>query len=334
MGVNAYYLQEEATRSLRRGELEAPYVEETFRKAKAMGARLVRTWAFNDAPAKRGDTAIQLSPLEYDETALRGLDLVLSRARAHGVSLVLPLGNYWDDYGGARQYVAWAGLPEPREGDPRFFTEPKVVGHYREHVRRLLGRVSSVDGVHYGAHPAVYAWELLNEPRAKDLAPGQLRGWVDEVGAQVKALAPGHLVGTGEEGFEGFRDRLAPRDIGLGSIHFFPESWGIHPGEAASAGARWIAEHAEQAEAEGKPLLLGEFGLRNRGAFSLEERRAMYRGWLRCARLSGLAGAAVWTFSYDARPEEWDLHTFYFRDGTEPADPVNRYADLLIEAAR
>jgi mannan endo-1,4-beta-mannosidase len=73
--------------------------------------------------------------------------------------------------------------------------------------------------------------------------------------------------------------------------------------------------------------------LRNDGIFSLEERRAMIRGWLRCARRTGLAGAGLWMFAYDARPDAWDRHTFYFRDGTEPGDPLNRYADLVAEAA-
>ena len=73
--------------------------------------------------------------------------------------------------------------------------------------------------------------------------------------------------------------------------------------------------------------------LRNDGIFSLEERRAMIRGWLRCARQIGLAGAGLWMFAYDARPDAWDRHTFYFRDGTEPSDPLNRYADLVAEAA-
>jgi len=74
--------------------------------------------------------------------------------------------------------------------------------------------------------------------------------------------------------------------------------------------------------------------LRNDGAFALAERRAMYRGWFTCAARSGLAGAAPWLFSYDGRPNEWDRHTFYFRDGSAAADPGNRYADIVIEAAR
>jgi len=336
VALNAYYLQEEAARAIRAGEPTSLVLEVVLVKASALGVTVLRTWAFNDDPRKTGDSAIQVAPLEYDEVALRGLDLVLTRAFAYGIQLVLPLGNYWNDYGGAKQYVAWAGLPQPVEGDPRFFTDRSVVDHYREHIRRLLTRVNTFDGWRYGEHPAVLAWEILNEPRNRGLDAGgdALRAWIDEIGAQVKSLSPATLVGTGEEGFEPFQRNVESAAVDFGSVHFFPESWNLPPGEIASSGARWIEEHAALTRGSNKPLIFGEFALRNDGAFALAERRAMYRGWFTCAARSGLAGAAPWLFSYDGRPNEWDRHTFYFRDGSAPADPRNRYADIVIEAAR
>ncbi len=357
--LNAYYLQEEAARDVRRGLAESAAVEETLAKAAALGAWAVRTNAFNDGEEKRGDSAIQVAPLVYDETSLRGLDLVLTRASAHGVRLVLPLGNYWDAYGGARRYVGWAGLPAPGEGDARFFTERAVIEHYKAHVTRLLSRVNTFDGLRYGEHPAVLAWELLNEPRGTglDAEGAAMRAWVDEVAAVVKAQAPGHLVGTGEEGFEAstlghdapfwreaapgslfaagtsFLRNTASPFIDFGSVHFYPEAWGIARERTALAGARWFSEHAALARTLGKPLFIGEFALRNEGGFTLEERRAMYRGWFRCARRLGVGASAPWMFANDARPDTWDAFTFYYRSGTEPADPRNRYADLVLEAA-
>ena len=358
VALNSFYLQEEAARAIRRGDFASPIIEEVFAKALALGVSVVRTWGFNDAPEKAWDSAIQIGPLQYDEIALRGLDLVLARASARGIQLILPLGNYWNDYGGARQYVAWAGLPGPIEGDPRFFTERAVIDHYKQHLRGLLNRINTMDGLRYGDHPAVLAWELLNEPRNRGL-DGQgdaLRVWIDEIGAQLKSLSPGKLIGTGAEGFESsyagydetfwrhagpslfqgtdhFRKNLESSYVDFGSIHYFPETWNIAFHQVALAGARWIYEHANQARQLGKPLVLGEFGLRNSGSFGLAERRAMYRGWLRCARKTGLAGVAPWVLANDARRDDWDMHTFYFRDGTDPRDPRNRYADLVSEAA-
>ncbi|WPB75936.1 cellulase family glycosylhydrolase [Archangium violaceum] len=356
--LNAYYLQEEAARDLRRGRTESPAVEETFAKVSALGAHAVRTTGYNDGADKRGDSAIQTAPLQYDEVSLRGLDLVLTRAAAYGVKLILPLGNYWDAYGGTRRYVEWAGLPSPVEGDPRFFTERAVIDHYKAHVARMLSRENTFDGLRYGEHPAVLAWELLNEPRGKGLDPegAAMRAWVDEVAAVVKEYAPGHLVGTGEEGFDtslagydelfwrgaasspffeggsSFRRNTASPFIDFASVHFYPELYGVKRDDTARAGAHWFFEHAAIARNVGKPLFIGEFALRNREGFSIDERRAMYRGWFRCAWRVGAGASGPWMFANDSRPDEWDEFTFYYRDGTVPADPRNRYADLVVEA--
>nr|APZ78723.1 glycosyl hydrolase [Myxococcus sp.] len=359
MVLNAYFLQEEATRDVRRGAAESPVLEEVLAKAAALGVRALRTNGHNDAVSKVGDTAIQVAPLEYDELALVGMDWVLARARVHGLRLVLTLGNYWNAYGGTRQYVAWAGLPAPVEGDPRFFTDPAVVRHYKAHLTHLLNRVNTVDGIRYGDHPSVLAWELLNEPRGRglDRDGARLRAWIDDVAREVKSLAPGHLVGTGEEGFEpttegydplfwtrarspvfhtpgsSFTRNTASPYIDFASVHFYPESWGLGGTDTAEAGARWIHEHAAVARSLGKPLFVGELGLRNAGDFDISQRRALYRGWLECLRNAGVAAGALWLFANDTRPDAWDGYTFYYKDGTHPGDPVNRYADLVVEAA-
>lgn len=51
---------------------------------------------------------LQRSPGVFDERVFRGLDWLLAQAAARGLRLLLVLTNYWKDYGGMRQYVAWA----------------------------------------------------------------------------------------------------------------------------------------------------------------------------------------------------------------------------------
>lgn len=332
--LNAYFLQEDAARDVRAGRAQSPVLEEVFAKASAMGVAGLRTNGFNDAAEKVGDTAIQIARLQYDETAFRGLDRVLTRAHAHGLKLVLPLGNYWDAYGGARRYVQWSGAMDAVEGDRRFFADPAIVAHFQTHIANVLDRVNTEDGIRYGDHPAVLGWELLNEPRATGLSVEQMGAWTDAVAALIREKAPGHRVGTGEEGLDlsVFRRISASPAIDFGSMHYYPELWGVPAQEIPSHGAQWIGDRMAIARELGKPLFFGEFGLRNGGEFDLPERRALYRGWLRCAKRSGVAAIAPWMFANDARPDEWDEYTFYYRDGTQPDDPENRYTDLVIEA--
>ena len=355
--LNAYYLQEEATRALRSGT-EPAHVDETLRKLSGLGVTLVRTNAFNDDPAKVGDTTIQIDPLVFDEVALHGLDVVLARAHASGLRLVLPLGNYWDDFGGTRQYCRWAGLPDPKRGDARFFTDPNVRALYLAWISALLNRVSTVDGIRYGDHPAVFAWELLNEPRGDGLSPdgAQMRAWVDAVASHVKSLAPTHRVAVGEEGFEtsfAGHDEAFWRDAGrdwmfrsgssfalntaspwidVATVHLYPDGWSF-PRRLVTRGAtRWISEHAAIARGLGKPLLVEELGLRDDGMVPLlEDRRAWMRAVFDAMRTTGAAGGGPWQFAYDARPA--DDYTFRWLDGTAPDDPRNAYADLVQQLA-
>lgn len=64
------------------------------------------------------------------------MDFVLSESRKYGIKMVLSLVNYFEDYGGRKQYVDWArqqGQKIPY--DDGFFTNPAVKGFYKNHVK-------------------------------------------------------------------------------------------------------------------------------------------------------------------------------------------------------
>jgi mannan endo-1,4-beta-mannosidase len=336
--VNAYYLQEEAARG------RVALVDETLAQARAMGATVVRAWAFNDDPNKL-DSAIQFGPGAYSEAGLRGLALAIERARAHGLKLILPLANYWNAYGGTRQWALWQGLADAREGEPRFFTDERLRARYAEHVARIIEPHRDDD--------TVLAWELMNEPRGRGLAPGALAEWVRFAARAVKAAAPRQLVSVGDEGEEtsldgydarfwrsvdgehlfapsnggSFRDFVACDDVDLASCHFYPGKYGLRPGSERDSGVAWIEEHARLATAAQKPLLVGEFGIAN-GALAPDERLAIYRAWLDAAVASpAVAGIGPWLFAYASRPADWDEFTFYQDD---PIAGLLRSADLSL----
>lgn len=341
VGTNCYYLQEEGARELLGWEGFGGRVEEAFRKVSRLGLPVVRAWAFNDDP--ENPAAMQVAPLVPSEAGLRGMDLVLETAARHGVRLVLSLGNYWSDYGGVRQYLLWHGLDPSRP--ERFFRDEAVVSHYAEHVERLMGRKSTRTGLRWGEDPTVLAWELLNEPRGAGLGDrGEaLAAWVDRLATRLRGAAR-QLVATGEEGFaDDLAGRAGPEvpprracqsfganaaAVDLASIHLYPEAWGFRRGAFAEAGARWIATRADEAARLGRPLVVGEVGLRNEG-LPLAERRRIYEAWLEAALAhEAVSGVCSWTFSTDDRPDDWDEHTWRLRSGTDEADPANRYADL------
>ena len=357
--VNAYYLQEEATRALRRGE--PPHtVDEVFRKARILGATIVRTNAYNGAAEKRGDSAIRWAPKLTDEVAWRGLDLVLERATHHGVRLVLVLGNQWDELGGARTFVSWAQLPNPKQADARFFTHPSVIEFYEAHVDETLSRVSTVDGLRYASHPAVAGWEVLNEARGQGLERSghTMRDWTDRIARRVrKQITTDAWIGSGEEGFdvslEGrdatfwlrtrarwiFRTRssftLHARSpfLNVASIHLYPEDWGVRSNLVEEAGTRFIRESARIARVHQKPLFVGEMGVRNDGKIPLETRRQIIRTWLHVAQEEGAWGAGAWMLSYDTRPMHWDAYQFYVRDGLPIDASANGVAPAYLDDA-
>jgi mannan endo-1,4-beta-mannosidase len=160
-----------------------------------------------------------------------------------------------------------------------------------------------------------------------------MAAWVRTIAARVRAAAPRQLVATGEEGFTGEGSgQCFDADTGavdVASIHLYPEAWRWPLAGVAEAGARWIREHADAAARRGRPLLVGEFGLRNDGALPLEARRRAYDAWMRAAiEHAAVAGACSWSFSTDDRPDGWDPFTWTLRDGTDEAAAENRYADL------
>ena len=327
LGTNCYFLQEEGARELLGWEGYAGRVDEALRKAAVLGLKVVRAWAFNDDPDN--PAAIQPASGRLSEAGLAGVDLAIERAGEHGVRLLLSLGNFWGDYGGVPQYLRWHGFPadEPE----RFFVEPAIVAHYAEHLEALLTRRNPRTGLTWGEDPTVLGWELMNEPRAGD-ATGP---WVEALAPLVRRAAPSQLLSTGGEGRREDDFAGALQLVDLASIHLYPEEWGWPPTSVEEDGARWIRDHADRAAAAGRPLVLGEFGLTNRGGMDLAARRRAYRAWLEAARSRPeVAGACSWSFSTDDRPEHWDEFTWGWRTGTVPSNPVNRYADLFAEEAR
>ena len=63
-------------------------------------------------------------------------------------------------YGGAYQYVQWANGTSILD----FYSDPTISAWYQTNVRTIVTRMNSITGVKYSDDPAIFAWELINEP--------------------------------------------------------------------------------------------------------------------------------------------------------------------------
>ncbi|WOK95205.1 hypothetical protein Cni_G03912 [Canna indica] len=273
-GFNSYWLMYTASFPAERSK-----VSFAFKEASSHGLRLVRTWAFKDG----GFRPLQSSPGVYNEDMFQGLDYVISEAKKHGVYLILSLVNNFNSFGGKRQYIQWA-IDDGHflSSDDDFFRDAVVKSFYKNHVKTILTRMNTITGVAYKDEPAIFAWELINEPRCgSDLSGSTLRAWIEEMAGYVKSIDSNHLLEVGHEGFYGVTlperkqvnlgyemgtdfigDNLV-QGIDFATIHAYPDQW--MPGSTNHTQMAflraWLRSHFEDADAIlGKPLLITEFG--------------------------------------------------------------------------
>src|SRR5690606_10223846 len=137
------------------------------------------------------------------------------------------------------------------------------------------------DGTPYHEDPAIFAWELANEPRTSNggpldrphLAPeGVITAWADEMSTYMKSIDRNHMLAVGDEGFLA-RDRsdwpyraahgvdseqlISLPHIDFGTFHLYPDHWN----KSIAWGNEWITLHLEVSRRLRKPVVLEEYGI-------------------------------------------------------------------------
>lgn len=317
VGANNYYLAFASARM--RGAVIAA--------AKQMGLNVLRAPAFLDCESAHPGTipegawrgvyfqywnlATNRPEVNTGENGVQRLDHLIANAEQAGIRLILPLVNHWPDFGGMDRYVAWF----KRGSRDQFYRDPGIRAAYRSYVSQILTRENTVTGRAYKDEPAIFAWELANEPRC-DTRDGAavLLNWVREMSGWIKLNDPNHLLGVGDEGYftrhgVDCNALLQVPEIDFGTFHMYPQAWKQR--DPVSFGLRWIGQHLAAGKAAGKPMLLEEYGMT-----STSERNRVYSAWLRSILLQEGAGDLAWMIaSTDDETgslyRDYDGFTFY-----------------------
>ncbi|MFL6144592.1 MAG: cellulose binding domain-containing protein [Labedaea sp.] len=315
-GTNNYYLHYKSQLM----------VDDVFSDAVAMNLKVIRAWtslecggdkpnsaggcsAGPDAWTQRWSNALNQPEINTGAGGLQKLDYMLAKANQLGIKLILPFVNNWRDFGGMDQYVTWYGL----QFHDQFYTDARIKANYKTWISTLLNRTNSITGVPYKNDPAVFSWELANEPRCINASlpasgtctADTLVGWATEMSQFIKGIDANHMVSVGDEGFHpgvGGSSSSWPYNvtdgvdharltaiptIDFGTYHLYPQGWGQSP--AQDWGTGWINDHNSVGTSLNKPEIAEEWGTTDQAT-----RDATYTAWANALRTGGGDGFNFW----------------------------------------
>lgn len=269
---------------------------------KEIGATNLRILVGSDGPegvAYKVEPVLQLEPGVYNDTLLQGLDYLLAEMGKRDMHAVLYFNNSWEWSGGYGQYLEWAGngkalLPSVDGYEnyvdhvSRFVKDEKAKELYYQHVRNIVSRTNTVTGKPYKEDPAIFSWQIGNEPRpfARDsVTKASFADWICTSASLIKSIDPNHMVSTGSEGLYGcevdmdlFEKIHAHEDIDYLNVHIWPLVWRWVTKDTFADSVcvanrmteKYLTAHFPVAERLGKPIVLEEFGYPRDGNRSYE----------------------------------------------------------------
>ena len=259
---------------------------------KALGMVNLRVLVGGDGPdgiPTRVSPTLQKEPGVYNDTIFRGLDYLLAEMAERDMKAVLYINNSWEWSGGYGMYLEWAGAGKALipaevgytaycESVSQFVTNEKAKEFFFDHVRHVVSRTNTVTGKPYKDDPAIFSWQIGNEPRCfrpDSLGQAAFVDFMWTTAALIKSIDPNHMVSSGSEGRHGCEGSLplwekvhSCPDIDYMNIHIWPYNWSwvrektlkTNLPIAIANTDEYIDEHLAIAEKYGKPVVLEEFG--------------------------------------------------------------------------
>lgn len=250
------------------------------------GQSVFRAWFFQGMAISGGHRAWSA----FDQT--------LAVARAHNERVIATLGNQWGDC--EQNPPTYKDESWYRSGY-KSAVDPGALTSYRDWVAEVVAR--------YRNNPTILAWQLMNE--AEDLqqpggrcgrtAGATLAAFTTDMAGLVKGLDLNHLLSLGSWGIGGCgtagRDYLlvhAVSGIDLCEYHDYGR-----PRDAMPAGLRL---RLNQCLSLGKPLFVGESGIRLSETGSAERRAAAFRMKFAAQFQAGVVGELIWDWRDEGQP--------------------------------
>ncbi|MCJ1310276.1 hypothetical protein MMC25_003938 [Agyrium rufum] len=251
-------------------------VETAVSQIAASNLKVTRVWGFgnvNDPTGQEGSVYFQvlnetLSPKNGSlinfspKNGIPRLDSAIAMAEKYGLKVVLPMLNNWGDLGGINSYTTAFG-----GNATSFYTDAKSQAAYKRYIKFIVNR--------YKNSPAIFAWELCNEPRCHGCPTSTIYNWASDTSKYIKSLDSTHMVTLGDEGWLAPADKIGDGsyaysgaegvDFGLnlgiptldyGTFHMYPDQWGYN----FTWGNTWIKEHDQLGKKYNKPVVLEEYG--------------------------------------------------------------------------
>jgi mannan endo-1,4-beta-mannosidase len=228
----------------------------------------------------------------------RAFDHTLAVARRHGVKVVATLGNqWWHCEGWASAADGYKTESWYESGYRALSGSPGMPASYRRWVTEVVSR--------YKDNPTILAWQLMNEAEAQtahdgtcsSTATATLKAFTADMASLVKQIDPNHLlslgtIGTGQCGGAGddYKDLHSVPGIDLCEYHDYqPE---------AMPGDQWngLAKRLSQCNELGKPLFVGELGIRTDSVGTELARAGLMASKLSTQFAAGVAGVLAWTW--------------------------------------
>jgi len=261
-------------------------IRDALISVKQMGGRVVRTYTLS--VRKPGDDAsvprYVLGPGQFNEEAMRALDMVMKVANETGVRVIIPFVDQWSWFGGIAEYAAFRG-----KRASAFWTDPQLIDDFKLTIDYLLSRTNVYTGIKYRDDKALLAWETGNEL----LNP---YSWSKEIAAHIKKLDSNHLVLDGfHAGSKGLPEEpLSDANIDVVTTHHYPA-----PNSKGEEIAGVITRNRQMTSGK-KAYLVGEFGF-----IPADQAQKI----LETVIETGTAGALAWSLRFHDRDGGFYWHS-------------------------